>query len=44
MNAFDDMLSRYACQHTDDKLNAIREVMQQVTRAMSISLGLMPTN
>ncbi len=31
MNAFDDMLSRYACQHTDDKLNAIREVMQQVT-------------
>lgn len=31
MNAFDEMISRYECHNTDDKLNAIREVMQQVT-------------
>lgn len=31
MNAFEDMLSRYECHSTDDTLNAIREVMQQVT-------------
>lgn len=26
MNVFDDMLARYKCRTTDDKLNAIREV------------------
>lgn len=31
MSAFDEMISRYECHNTDDKLNAIREVMQQVT-------------
>lgn len=30
MNAFDEMLSAYECRTTEDKLNAIREVMQQV--------------
>lgn len=31
MNVFDDMLARYECRTTDDKLNAIREVMQQIS-------------
>lgn len=30
---FETMLARYECQNTEDKLNAIREVMQQVTLA-----------
>jgi len=31
MNAFDEMLARYDCRNTDDTLNAIREIMQQIT-------------
>ena len=30
MNVFDEMLSAYECKTVEDKLNAIREVMQQV--------------
>ena len=30
MNAFDEMIAAYECRSVEDKLNAIREVMQQV--------------
>lgn len=30
MNIFDEMLAAYECKTIEDKLNAIREVMQQV--------------
>ena len=30
MNVFDEMLAAYDCKTVEDKLNAIREVMQQV--------------
>ena len=30
MNIFDEMLASYECKTIEDKLNAIREVMQQV--------------
>lgn len=30
MNVFDEMLSAYECRNVEDRLNAIREVMQQV--------------